>query len=478
MPHSNGRVYTEPNVDSTKPDWGADLTGDVAAVLGVNSGDTATLCSHANINKWATFKPIKSASIKPLTKRMRHDAAYGLKVLNRDTDTVNGVLTLMAACDGIYQRSQGFTDYLDDLVCYDKIPLVSAGVVSPNAYRIDDFAFPLKNGIGYNHNAKMRASYKDGSSNWHGIEIKYSGRGENNQGIGIENPGGNEELVNDWTNYSQASFDIVTDSNITTVHESILVQDLVSGFYHNYSGLSGWNIGIIFTGGEAESTFIWVGGINWSNTNFTNSLASFNMPGSCMSVMMFFTDKPIRTSGNDYDYYTNDQFNNGNPNWIAIPKSYADIYLKSAVDGRVFSAFLGGNGAIPPGLTISTWYYDLSACIRNINWSNMGLDAHDDKGYYVELVLGEYSTSANPVSGTSIKVYQSEYTNGTEIRFSAANGTPAYIGSSQNANQLHDSSLMGQTMYLNFVGKDTSGNRGVIWSEEVELDYKSEYIEQ
>jgi hypothetical protein len=144
----------------------------------------------------------------------------------------------MAACDGIYQRSQGFTDYLDDLVCYDKIPLVSAGVVSPYAYRIDDFAFPLKNGIGYNHRAEARASYKDNNSNWHGIEIRYSGRGENNQGIGIENPGGNEELVNDWTNFLEASFDSVTDSNITTVHESILIQDLLSGFYQNYSGLT------------------------------------------------------------------------------------------------------------------------------------------------------------------------------------------------------------------------------------------------
>jgi hypothetical protein len=84
MPHSNGRIYTSAN--GNNPDYGADLTVDVAAVLGVNSGDTATLCSHANINKWATFKPIKSASIRPLTKRMRHDAAYGLKVLNRDTN--------------------------------------------------------------------------------------------------------------------------------------------------------------------------------------------------------------------------------------------------------------------------------------------------------------------------------------------------------------------------------------------------------
>lgn len=77
MPHSNGRIYTEPNVDSTKPDWGVDLTPDVAAVLGVNSGDTGTLCSHTNINMWARYKPetavtgLTSFGIVPITLQQR-----------------------------------------------------------------------------------------------------------------------------------------------------------------------------------------------------------------------------------------------------------------------------------------------------------------------------------------------------------------------------------------------------------------------
>lgn len=123
MPHFNGIIYTEPNVDSTKPDWGTDLTGDVAVVLNVNSGDTGTLCSHENINKWAKHKPIVYANvIAPLTDAQFKEKNYGLTVPNPNSPR------------GSYTKIDDVILNAEDAYVYTK---PSGRKASP--YRISDF---------------------------------------------------------------------------------------------------------------------------------------------------------------------------------------------------------------------------------------------------------------------------------------------------------------------------------------------------
>ena len=56
MPHDNdGHIYIDTSVT---PRRGVDFVGDVDYVLGVNSGDEATLCTSAAIKPWAKYKPV------------------------------------------------------------------------------------------------------------------------------------------------------------------------------------------------------------------------------------------------------------------------------------------------------------------------------------------------------------------------------------------------------------------------------------
>lgn len=144
MPHSNGRIYTEPNVDSTKPDWGADLTGDVAAVLNVNSGDTGTLCSHTNINMWARYKPetavtgLTSFGITPITLQQRTLNSFSI-----ETKVNAGVGSVSTLVDRLRAGTQ------QDCFIYKK-PFGTPA--SP--YRISDF-----NNYWHNAPCPIRAPY-------------------------------------------------------------------------------------------------------------------------------------------------------------------------------------------------------------------------------------------------------------------------------------------------------------------------------
>ena len=164
MPHLNGIIYTEPNVDSTKPDWGADLTGDISVVLGVNSGDTGTLCSHANINKWARYKPERHSVSRPISYSSRKANNFGLEVPYCNEYGAN-VMNLR-----VYNFIYGEEGEREDIWNYLK-PRGNRSQAAQNPstefYRISDFVripsdttdpnynSSLTSTRGYNHNARL-----------------------------------------------------------------------------------------------------------------------------------------------------------------------------------------------------------------------------------------------------------------------------------------------------------------------------------
>lgn len=69
-------------------------TTDIAAALGVASGDVGTLCTTERINMWAKYKPIKFAKWSELTERdiiSAHDPADNIFFGIQITGTTNGV---------------------------------------------------------------------------------------------------------------------------------------------------------------------------------------------------------------------------------------------------------------------------------------------------------------------------------------------------------------------------------------------------
>lgn len=68
MPHQNGRIFVD---SSTTPHRGIDIRGDIAAVLGRNTGDLGQLCGDVDgsgnnvgrINPWSKYKPVRYPQI-------------------------------------------------------------------------------------------------------------------------------------------------------------------------------------------------------------------------------------------------------------------------------------------------------------------------------------------------------------------------------------------------------------------------------
>ncbi len=76
MSHANGRIYID---TTTTPHKGIDVRGDIATVLGVNTGDVGQLCrdNGGRINIWAKYKPFRSSGFI-VTDQQRENANFGL----------------------------------------------------------------------------------------------------------------------------------------------------------------------------------------------------------------------------------------------------------------------------------------------------------------------------------------------------------------------------------------------------------------
>ena len=108
---------------------------DVQAVIGSQSTDLGTLCSHANINKFARFKPVRYPSVGLITNANRQSVAHGIVFPDvvRSTSVSGAVIQDAAANDWDYQLPVG-------------------GASSP--YRLSDFGnVESRNSNGYYHGA-------------------------------------------------------------------------------------------------------------------------------------------------------------------------------------------------------------------------------------------------------------------------------------------------------------------------------------
>ena len=108
---------------------------DVQAVIGSQSTDLGTLCSHININKFARFKPVRYPSVGLITNANRQSVAHGIVFPDvvRTTSVTGAAIQDAAANDWDYQLPVG-------------------GASSP--YRLSDFGnAENRNGNGYYHGA-------------------------------------------------------------------------------------------------------------------------------------------------------------------------------------------------------------------------------------------------------------------------------------------------------------------------------------
>lgn len=108
---------------------------DVQNALGVSSTDLGTLCTSGRINKFARYKPVRFASVAPITNANRRSVAQGLVLPSPVTGSSKTGALIRSACEGDW----GYN-----------LPL--GGASSP--YRLTDFANPEnRTSYGYDHNA-------------------------------------------------------------------------------------------------------------------------------------------------------------------------------------------------------------------------------------------------------------------------------------------------------------------------------------
>lgn len=430
MPNSNGRIYRT----ST---YGVSVY-DVQQVLGNTSNDVGTLCSYYGlgaastgyapygINKWATFKPVVLENgVSPLTMaNIVTDTKFGLTVLN---NTVNGGLNIGTAMMILCGDAQGafMRPYMYDLVAYTP----PSGTTS-SPYRLSDFAYANNVNVGYYHRASLRYSYQDSNNEWHGIAMRYGAGTEREVSVSsTEVDDLNAEV--DWTNFSDASLLSITDSNLTTLQNSILIHDLFSS-YRSY------NKGIAFMNSYSDGEIIvFVGSLDWSNQTLRSIIADTSIT---TVTFEFLTN----ASAGVYTYGEFESFN-----WVAIPGCGGMVSATSGEASYAIIAVIGGNGYIMNPGTVN-WYFDISAVIKQIDFDVVGMTSGSRK--YVQLVLGESEDSTASGYGNAVNVYGDTYTIGTEIAYPLA-----------------DESAKGLTLYLNIVGKVSSTTTGVLWSEEITL---------
>lgn len=108
---------------------------DVQKALGINTNDVGGLCTSVKINKFARFKPVRYASIPPITDANRKSVSHGITIPTPERGTSLTGTLIMDACELDWSYS-----------------LPSGGSSSP--YRLTDFANAENpSSYGYFHNA-------------------------------------------------------------------------------------------------------------------------------------------------------------------------------------------------------------------------------------------------------------------------------------------------------------------------------------
>lgn len=117
---------------------------DVKSALGASSNDLATLCKHANINKWAKYKPISVGIIRRLVYSEITNAKFGL------TPAQNALLKQYS--DGSTGTAVANSTILENILNANadwEYNRPSGGTSSP--YRLTDFYAPADNDSSYGY---------------------------------------------------------------------------------------------------------------------------------------------------------------------------------------------------------------------------------------------------------------------------------------------------------------------------------------
>ena len=110
---------------------------DVQRALGNSSPDVGTLCKASNINKFARYKPLSYASVKPITNAIRASLIHGLTIPDVvQSNTKNGAsIADAAANDWAYTKPSGGANSPYRLSDFGNVD-------SPSAYGYDHEAVP------------------------------------------------------------------------------------------------------------------------------------------------------------------------------------------------------------------------------------------------------------------------------------------------------------------------------------------------
>lgn len=218
---------------------------DVQRAIGASSPDLGTLCKHANINKWARFKPIKASGVTPLEERtwsegfFQGSRAYGIEGLFYSGMSIANFITAMYGV--LFNESNA---YYPSGYKYH----MPEGTIN-SAYRLSDWALKRNVNLGYKHDAELMFSFKDTNSNWHSLQPflqVFDGEGEKQRvafpdDYAVIEPASN--ISDCWDNYNH-------DQAVSTMSPpwdfNMLVQDILYALHPNISSLKSLKHGILF----------------------------------------------------------------------------------------------------------------------------------------------------------------------------------------------------------------------------------------
>ena len=106
MSYSSGLIQAPVKSDTA--------SGDIQLALGVSTGDLGTLCTHANINKFAKYKPTSIQGYTSPTAAQLAAAGYGLRAVATNSKTALRTMSLGWTYDGAaapYFRQLDFDGY-------------------------------------------------------------------------------------------------------------------------------------------------------------------------------------------------------------------------------------------------------------------------------------------------------------------------------------------------------------------------------
>lgn len=303
---------------------------DIMTALSHSSPDLETLCTSANVNKWATFKPMPTGDIATIARNQ--SAPFGIRTIyprvnpstgevspSNNTTLKSAVETLLNAIIGGYSNP-----FLADLTIY-----VQPSGGSDSAFRYIDFATTQKvrasgqqrgqqNKHGYLTNAKLRYGYRDANGEYHGLYGRSISVNSNGEIVAD----GNQTIDQSDSEIWGTTF-VNLDTRLTWTYRwideenSLCVLDWLDAMW-SIANTSLHRAVVLFTGDWTEQTgFVAVGVLPWAAGANTWASAIAGDPTRSWNYLEFLTNAPITSS----DFVTLANWNNNYSqySWMFIP---------------------------------------------------------------------------------------------------------------------------------------------------------------